>query len=173
MLSLLFMLSAFCFVAWYVTHKEIIRLKKFEKLFQPCNRFWICWKETKMMMTDMFGFVVVISVNREELKAEVNEHVLFNFSNSRKWKLTWWWKSSLLVLSVIRILRQTWLSEIMLDYLQGVQPKFEEDTDQQHTVPKVHFLPIYIYISGPLILSSCGKQMHGQTIEPRRLRFGM
>ena len=41
-----------------------------------------------MMMTDMFGFVVVISVNREELKAEVNEHVLFNFSNSRKWKLT-------------------------------------------------------------------------------------
>ena len=63
-----------------------------EKLFQ-FNRFWICWKETKMMMTDMFGFVVVISVNREEL-ASWNEHVLFNFSNSRKWKLTSWWKSS-------------------------------------------------------------------------------
>ena len=34
-------------------------------------------------------------------------------------------------------------------------------------------LRVYIYISGPLILSCCGKQMHGQTIEPRRLRFGM
>ena len=34
-------------------------------------------------------------------------------------------------------------------------------------------LKIYIYISNPLILSSCLSLMHGQTSEPRRLRIGM
>ena len=34
-------------------------------------------------------------------------------------------------------------------------------------------LRVYIYISGPLILSSCLSLMHGQTSEPRRLRIGM
>ena len=34
-------------------------------------------------------------------------------------------------------------------------------------------LRVYIYISDPLILSSCLSLMHGQTSEPRRLRIGM